>query len=169
MTYTVRIERDESGAWLARVPAVPGCRTHGRSLRQVKRRIREDLSLRVADAHRAELSFEIQLPPDARHLVRTAHSARDAADRTQREARETTRRAAGELTKSFGLSVRDAADLLGLSHQRVQQLLESGSRRRLRDRSRKQAGDNEGRSVSRRQGPGKSRDRRAVRRRSSVR
>jgi predicted RNase H-like HicB family nuclease len=101
MTYTVRIERDESGAWLARVPAVPGCRTHGRSLRQVKRRIREDLSLRVADAHRAELSFEIQLPPDARHLVRTAHSARDAADRTQREARETTRRAAGELTKSF--------------------------------------------------------------------
>jgi predicted RNase H-like HicB family nuclease len=58
MTYTVKIERDESGAWIARVPEVPGCHTYGRSLRQAKHRIREALSLWVDDADRAELHFD---------------------------------------------------------------------------------------------------------------
>ena len=31
-TYEVRLSRDENGAWLAKVPSVPGCHTHGRSI-----------------------------------------------------------------------------------------------------------------------------------------
>jgi len=123
MKYTVRIERDETGAWLARVPEVPGCHTYGRSLRQAKRRIREALSLWVTDADRADLSFDIRLPRDTGRAVATARSVRKAADRAQREAMEATKRAAADLTGSFGLSVRDTAELLELSHQRVQQLL----------------------------------------------
>ncbi|CAN5754595.1 hypothetical protein BH18ACT17_BH18ACT17_13970 [soil metagenome] len=38
-TYEVRLTRDESGVWLAKVPSVPGCHTHGRSIEQAMNRI----------------------------------------------------------------------------------------------------------------------------------
>jgi len=123
VTYTVKIERDETGAWVARVPEVPGCHTYGRSLRQAKRRIREALALWVDDADRAELSFDVRLPREAARSVARARSVREAADRAQREALDVTRRTATELTRSSRLSIRDAAELLGVSHQRIQQLL----------------------------------------------
>jgi len=123
VTYTVKIERDETGAWVARVPEVPGCHTYGRSLRQAKRRIREALALWVDDADQAELSFDVRLPREAARSVARARTVRDAADRAQREALDVTRRTATELTRSSRLSIRDAAELLGVSHQRIQQLL----------------------------------------------
>ncbi|MGH2547356.1 MAG: type II toxin-antitoxin system HicB family antitoxin [Actinomycetota bacterium] len=134
MSYTVRIERDETGAWVARVPEVPGCHTYGRSLRQAKRRIREALSLWVPDADRAELSFDVRLPPATARSVAKARSARESADRAQREALDVTRHTATELTRSFRLSVRDAAELLGVSHQRIQQLLVAAGRTRRKPR-----------------------------------
>jgi predicted RNase H-like HicB family nuclease len=60
MMYTVKIERDETGAWIARVPEVPGGHTHGRTLREAERRIREALSLRVEGADRADLEIHVQ-------------------------------------------------------------------------------------------------------------
>ncbi len=53
--YRVVIERDETGAWIARVPGLRGCHTYGRTLNEVRRRIREALSLWVDDAETAEL------------------------------------------------------------------------------------------------------------------
>lgn len=132
--YTVRIERDETGAWVADVPEVPGCHSYGRSLRQAKRRIREALSLWVPDAERADLSFDVRLPPATARSVAKAVSARESADRAQREALDVTRRAATELTRRFRLSVRDAAELLGVSHQRIQQLLVPAGRTRSKAR-----------------------------------
>ena len=132
--YTVRIERDETGAWVADVPEVPGCHTHGRSLRQAKRRIREALSLWVPDADRAELSFDVRLPAATARSVAKAVAARESADRAQRDAMDVTRRAATELTRRFRLSVRDAAELLGVSHQRIHQLLVPYGRTRSKAR-----------------------------------
>src|SRR5438105_8724101 len=37
--YRVVLERDESRAWIATVPELPGCHTYGRSLVEAKRRI----------------------------------------------------------------------------------------------------------------------------------
>lgn len=123
VNYTVKIQRDESGAWIARVPEVPGCHSYGRSLRQAKGRIREALSLWVDDADEAELAFDVRLPSAIRRKVTASRRAREAAQNAQRQATEMSALTALELVREDGLSVRDAAELLGLSHQRVQQLV----------------------------------------------
>jgi predicted RNase H-like HicB family nuclease len=119
--YRVVYERDESGAWNARVPEVPGCHTYGRSIRQAERRIREALGLWVDDADQAELVPDIRLPQQARLAVRRAKSARARLARDKRQAAEAADLATRCLTE-LGLSARDASEVLGISHQRVQQL-----------------------------------------------
>jgi predicted RNase H-like HicB family nuclease len=125
MRYRVVLERDETGAWIARVPAVRGCHSYGRTLEQARTRIREALGLWVDDARDAELRFEIRLPSRAQDQIRRARAARDRSARAQRTASMAVRRAALVLTDRLGLSLRDTAELLDLSHQRVQQLLSS--------------------------------------------
>lgn len=49
-------------------------------------------------------------------------AARKRAETEQEKARESTKRAARVLLRQLRLSVRDAAELLGLSHQRIQQI-----------------------------------------------
>lgn len=92
--YAVRYERDPSGWWVVTIPEIQGCRTQGRSLAEGRRRIRDALSLFVGEA----AAERATLVDDA------------------------TRAAVGELTRRAGLSVRDAAEMLGISFQRVQQL-----------------------------------------------
>jgi predicted RNase H-like HicB family nuclease len=121
--YRVVIERDESGAWIAHVRGVRGCHTYGRTLDQVRRRVREALSLWVEDAETAELVEEIRLPGDARQAIRRSSAARTRAARGRENAQRATTAAAKLLVERLGLGVRDAGELLGLSHQRVQQLL----------------------------------------------
>ncbi len=122
-TYRVIYERDENGSWIARVPAVRGCHTHGRTLAQARRRIREALSLWVEDAEAAELLHEVKVPRAAREVLRRTQAARNRARRERAEAQAATASAAKTLVEQMGLGVRDAGELLGLSHQRVQQLV----------------------------------------------
>ena len=121
--YRVVIERDETGVWLAHVRGVRGCHTHGRTLDQVRRRIREALSLWIEDADDAEFVEEIRLPGDARQAIQRSSSARRRAERGRENAQSTTASAADLLVGRLGLGVRDAGELLGLSYQRVQQLV----------------------------------------------
>ena len=121
--YRVVIERDESGAWIAHVRGVRGCHTYGRTLDQVRRRIREALSLWVEDADTAELLEEIRLPDEARQAIRRSSAARRRAENGRANAQVATVAAANVLVDRLGLGVRDAGELLGLSHQRVQQLV----------------------------------------------
>jgi predicted RNase H-like HicB family nuclease len=127
-TYRVVIERDESGAWVARVPGVPGCHTHGRTLSQARERIREALSLWVEDADSAEVVEEIRLPSEARQAIRRSAAARTRAERGREDAQLATSAAARLLVERLGLGVRDAGELLGLSYQRVQQLVSAEAR-----------------------------------------
>ncbi len=122
-TYVVRLERDEGGAWVARCPDVPGCHTYGRSLRQARARIREALSLWVDDADAAELEFRYHLPSEWRQAVGAYRRARARAISAEKDAQELAAAVAAELTQNQGLSMRDVAEMLGLSHQRVQQLV----------------------------------------------
>jgi predicted RNase H-like HicB family nuclease len=125
LSFTVVVERDESGAWIARIPSIRGCHSYGRTLEQARARIREALELWVDDAGDAELRFDIRLPARTKDQIRHARNARTRSVRAQREASTAVRRAAATLTGRLGLSRRDAAELLGVSHQRVQQLLSS--------------------------------------------
>ena len=127
-TYRIDLERDENGAWSVRSPDVPGFHTYGRSLRQARNRAREALSVWVEDADDAELEFRYRLPKQWREATRGSRQARTRAIDTEREAQARATEVAHYLTAVCGLSLRDAAELLGLSHQRVQQLIaEHGS------------------------------------------
>jgi len=124
-TYRVTYERDAGGWWVASVRGVPGCHTQGRTISQARERIREALGLFVGGADRAHLLDDIRLPADLRRLLAAQQTARERAKQQQARARAATRQTALLLTKGLHLSVRDAAELLDLSHQRVQQLLAS--------------------------------------------
>ncbi len=115
-SYRVVYEIDESGHWIAKVPRVRGCHTYGRSLSEARSRIREALGLFVADAEGAQLIDDIRLPTAMRRLVDAYRVARGRAERERKQAEAAARRLAGRLSR------RDAAELLSLSHQRVQQI-----------------------------------------------
>ena len=127
--YRIVYELDESGHWIASVPAVKGCHTYGRSIHEARERIREALGLFVRDASRARLSDDIRLPAGVRSLLARQREARSRAEREQQRARAVVSRAVVALTEELGLSVRDAGELLGISYQRVQQLREGAGTR----------------------------------------
>lgn len=121
--YRLVLERDESGAWIARVPDVPGCHTYGRTIEQARRRIREALSLWIKAADEATFDEEIHLPQHARAVLRRSRALRERVQRDRVESHAATAHAASVLVDELDLGMRDAAELLGVSHQRVQQLL----------------------------------------------
>jgi predicted RNase H-like HicB family nuclease len=121
--YRVVFERDENGAWIARVPSIRGCHTHGRTLEQARRRIRE--------AETAELDEDVRLPGRARVAIERSRRARREAEQTGARAREATTQAARTLVNEAHLGLRDAGELLDLSHQRVQQLVRGALKGRL--------------------------------------
>jgi len=121
--YRVVYEYDDSHAWTVEVPDVPGCHTWGETLRQARAHAREALSLWVDDAEDAELVEELRLPERTGRAVDESRDARARADREQQQATQRTRQAAEVLVSELGLTLRDAGEVLGLSFQRVQQLL----------------------------------------------
>ena len=46
-TYTVLIEQDETGVYIAKVPDLKGCHTHARSVSELLKRVREAIALCV--------------------------------------------------------------------------------------------------------------------------
>ena len=111
----------ESDAWIVEIKGLPGCHTFGRTLRQTESRIEEALALWL---DREPTSFDIT-PLWPRELVDVAcevSSARATASAASEQAARVTSAAAKKLQR-MGLSRRDTADVLGISHQRVQQLL----------------------------------------------
>lgn len=122
MTHAI-FERDSARAWIVSVPSIPGCHTFGWSISQAKKRLEEVLRLWGADPR--QVKTELRIGPNAQHAVAAAQRAREDADDAAEQARRTLAEAVIEL-EGFGYSRRDTATLLGISHQRVQQILDGG-------------------------------------------
>ena len=128
-TYTVRYERDETNWWVATIKELKGCHTQGRTIAQARKRIREALGLFIDDSDEAELIDDVALPSNAELLLKRVHSTRKRAEEEADKLQSSTAEAAQVLTQEIGVSTRDAGELLGLSHQRVQQILTTCSQK----------------------------------------
>lgn len=128
-TYVVVYELDERGWWVASVPEVPGCHTQGRSIAQARERVREALGLFRKGAGRVRFEEDVRLPAQARRLITELERARQKAEAAHDLEQELVRKVAAFVTGRVGLSLRDTGELLGLSHQRVQQVVQREGRR----------------------------------------
>ena len=121
--YHVAYERDESGWWVASVREVRGCHTQSRTVDEARRRIREAMELFVDDAQSAKVVDDVKLPAKAAKAIRVYATLRKRADQEDRRAAIAARRAVRLLQGGkLKMSARDAARVLGISHQRVHQL-----------------------------------------------
>lgn len=128
--YHVAYERDESGWWVASVREVRGCHTQGRTVDEARRRIREAMELFVDDAQSAKVVDDVKLPATAAKAIRVYATLRKRADQEDRRAAIAARRAVRLLQGGkLKMSARDAARVLGISHQRVHQLAHEGPSR----------------------------------------
>lgn len=110
---------------------VKGGYTQARRLDQVDGMVREVISLLLdVPEDSFDVRLEPQLPADVLQEVEEARALRGKAEDVQRLATNAASRAAADLVKRERLTIRDAALILGLSHQRIDQLLERSPVRR---------------------------------------
>jgi predicted RNase H-like HicB family nuclease len=124
-TYSAKAVR--SGDWWAiTIPELKGVHSQARRLDQAEAMAREAISLfRDVPPDSFEVTVIPVLPAPVQADVDRARAVRGEADELQREAAIATARAARELVKEAKLTVREAGQILGMSHQRVAQLLHS--------------------------------------------
>lgn len=117
---TAHYERQEDLLWRAFVEESPDIHAAGRSLSAAQEQLRSAL----AEHGRGdwEVIDLVDLPTGSRQAVDAATEARHLAAQSAERSAELTAEAARALVKE-GLSLRDVATVLGLSHTRVQQLL----------------------------------------------
>jgi predicted RNase H-like HicB family nuclease len=125
-TFRVVYERDDNRRWFVRCPDVQGAHSHGRTLPSSRENIREAIAivLDLEDDTSFDLSEEIRLrDSDLQRAISEATTRRADTRRLKQLAAQATREAISEsMGSEDALSNRDLAELLGLSHQRVQQL-----------------------------------------------
>lgn len=115
----VVIRRDPGyrAAWLANIADIRGAHTFGRSLAEAKRNAIEMVALwHNVEPDSVDIDWDVRLGDLAKPLSQARSAIAHAeADRARRDA------AVRALTDA-GMSYRDVAELLGLSHQRVAQI-----------------------------------------------
>lgn len=119
-TYAATCEWNPEGAWTVTVPEVPGAITQVRRLDQAVADISEALELMTGSADFTVEVTEVVGSAVASEAV-AVRALRAEAERAAATAEACTREAATKL-RSAGFTYRDAGALLGVSHQRVQQL-----------------------------------------------
>lgn len=121
MKYRAVYEREPDGRWTVEIPDVPGCHTYGRTIDQARERLREALSLFRDAPQSAEFEDVVRLPRTVMQRIRAAKELRETVE--QEETKMVTAQVdAVRALRKMKLGHRDAGTLLGLSHQRVQQL-----------------------------------------------
>jgi predicted RNase H-like HicB family nuclease len=128
-TFNVRYTPDDNGMWLVEVLSCPdsepiGIYTHGRTLTKAEGNAREALAawFNVEDEQSFELLPRINLEPALISKAVEAKAKREKLRFAEAEVAQLTAEVVTELALQ-GLSQRDIAYIVGISFQRVQQLL----------------------------------------------
>lgn len=124
---TYRVEAVRSGDWWAvTVPELAGIFSQAKRLDQVEARAREAIAM-MLDVDEDDVGTIVvhAIPPDTvAELLEALKASVAAAEDATEEAAQMRRRAAQAL-RDEGLPLRDVGRLIGVSHQRVHQLLAS--------------------------------------------
>ena len=120
-----RVKAVRSGEWWAiTVPALRGVFSQAKRLSRVEATVREAIAmmLDIDEAEVGQIEVEVQ-PPEAvadllDELRRSTSIADEAAAAAARARREAVR-----LLSEAGLPMRDIGEILGVSHQRISQIL----------------------------------------------
>lgn len=119
----VRFEPDDNGMWFVEVVAEPRIHSQGKTIESAERNIREALALwHGGDDDDFDIVPTYALPKRLVSLVELARDLRASAQEIEEELTQKTAQAVEQLSDR-GISRRDASTLLGISHQRVQQIL----------------------------------------------
>ncbi|MDP3983447.1 MAG: type II toxin-antitoxin system HicB family antitoxin [Acidimicrobiia bacterium] len=122
-----RVEVVRSGRWWAiTVPDLGGVFSQARRLDQVDAMAREAIALMldIDEADVGELDIDVEPPARVVDLLEALKRSEVQAEEARKTLAETRRRAAEEL-RAEGLPLRDVGELLGVTHQRVSQILAS--------------------------------------------
>ena len=134
-TYRVVVTREDP--WWVAVAYGKGLPDHGaatetRTIADLESTVRDLIALRTdADLQMPyelairdfDLEWDYDLPPDAAAALADYHESRDELVKAQARYIDRAQRAASVLSTDMRASVRDVARLMGISYQRVSQLL----------------------------------------------
>ena len=124
-TYRATVTR-EDGYWVAVVDGLRGGATETRTFAALEDEVR-DLVAGLTDTDEDSFQLELELSDEmkrARDAILAMKRARESLAATRDEYEATQREAARTLHEEH-LSARDSAKLIGVSHQRISQLLNS--------------------------------------------
>ena len=120
-----RVEAVRSGDWWAiTVPDLRGVFSQAKRLDRVEATAREAIAmmLDIDESDVGPIDVQVQPPDEVVGLLDQLHHAASVAEEASAAAARASREAATLLSDS-GLSMRDIGQLLGVSHQRVSQIL----------------------------------------------
>ncbi len=122
-TYEAKVTRD--GKWWAiEVPALPGVFAQAAKLAQAREEtVGAIAAMLEVDEDTFDVTLDVELDKKVAVAVAAARTARERAEEATHEASSSARDAALLLTQDEDLSYREAAAVLGISHQRVGQLV----------------------------------------------
>lgn len=125
--YRVAYTR-EGPYWVAQVED-PDVSTYGRNLAAAKAHAREAIAtfLEVDQVNDADLEEEVRLGNEFGQAISELVAKRRVVEQLEEEVTDRTRQFALRLVQD-GFSTRDAGEILGISHQRVAQVVEQGRR-----------------------------------------
>ncbi len=129
-TYTAVCTRSD-GWWAIEVPGVRGAFSQARRLEQAEEMARESIALLLdVPQDSFDVTVRPKLPAQLDQMVTQVRQLREQAQRLEAAAAEATRKATHKLRHSqLDLAMRDIGWLLGISYQRVAQLVDEPPRR----------------------------------------
>jgi len=139
--YRVAYTR-EGPHWVAQVED-PDISTYGRNLGAAKLHVREAIAtyLETDRVDENDLDEDVRLGKDLQGPIEDLVAKRRRVDELEAEVGDKTREFAMRLVEG-GYSTRDAGEILGISHQRVAQVVDAGGRQDQPTHDRRQRPEN---------------------------